>query len=62
MFSLYFFSFSSNADAENFLLFGKGIGVWLVYTLIFFGLTSLAFIGTWISGLISQEIKDESLE
>ena len=60
--SFCFFSFTSNADASNLLLFGRGIDVWLVYTLIFFGLTSIAFMGTWLSGLIVQETYDESQE
>ncbi len=48
---IYFFSFASNSDAVNLLIFGKNIGVWLNYTLIFFAFTSIAFAWVWLSGL-----------
>jgi len=60
--SLFLFAFTSNADLGKFLFFGKGIEVWLVYTVIFFGLTSLAFAGTWLSGLILQNDQEDKVD
>ena len=51
------FSFTSNGDAVNLLIFGKNIGVWLNYTLIFFAFTSIAFIWVWLSGLQKPSTK-----
>ena len=60
--SLFLLAFTSNADLGKFLFFGKGIEVWLVYTLIFFGLTSLAFAVTWLSGFVIQEDQEDKID
>ena len=48
---LFVLAFVSNGDAAGALIFGKDIESWLIYTLIFFGFTSLGFIWTWLFGL-----------
>ncbi len=54
-------AFTSNADVDKFLFFGKGIEVWLVYTLIFFGLTSIAFVVTWLSALPFENNQEDEI-
>ncbi len=46
------FSFSTNADAANALVFGKDMNTWLIYTLIILGLTFFAFVWVWLAGLV----------
>tara|TARA_Y100001968_G_scaffold244262_1_gene228253 strand:- start:351 stop:542 length:192 start_codon:yes stop_codon:yes gene_type:complete len=53
---LYLFGFSTNRDAASSLVFGRDLDTWLNYTLIFFGLTALAFVSVWIIGLL-QDIR-----
>ncbi len=60
--SLSLLGFRSNSDLGDFLFFGKGIEAWLYYTLIFFAFTSVAFILTWLSGLVLEKNKEESIE
>ncbi len=62
MTDLFIYGFTSNADAVDFSILGKGIDIWLIYTLIFFAFTSIAFVGTWLWGLIFNEITDKPLE
>jgi len=50
--SLLYFIFTSNDDVQDLLIFGKTIDTWLIYVLIFFGLTSLAFILVWLIGFL----------
>tara|TARA_Y100001968_G_scaffold34560_1_gene26534 strand:- start:275 stop:484 length:210 start_codon:yes stop_codon:yes gene_type:complete len=47
-----YFIFTSNDDVQDLLIFGKTIDTWLIYVLIFFGLTSLAFILVWLIGFL----------
>tara|TARA_B100000214_G_scaffold148359_1_gene106090 strand:+ start:485 stop:694 length:210 start_codon:yes stop_codon:yes gene_type:complete len=47
-----YFIFTSNDDVQDLLIFGKTIDTWLIYVLIFFGLTSLAFILVWLMGFL----------
>ena len=47
-----YFIFTSNDDVQDLLIFGKTIDAWLIYVLIFFGLTSLAFILVWLIGFL----------
>ncbi len=54
--------FLSNADAENFLIFGRDINTWLIYVLILFGLTFLAFAWVWLSGLIIEKKSGKSIK
>jgi len=53
-FSDAFFIFTSNHDVQDLLIFGQNINTWLIYTLIFFGLTSFAFVLVWFLGLIGE--------
>ena len=56
------FDFISNADAENSLIFGRDINTWLIYVLIFLGLTFLAFAWVWLSGLITEKKSGNSIQ
>ena len=47
-----YFIFTSNNDVQDLLIFGQTIDTWLIYVLIFFGLTSLAFILVWLIGFL----------
>ena len=58
----YLFAFRTNADAGNFLFLGKGIEVWLNYTLVFFGFTAIAFMATWLVGVAFNKNTEEYLE
>ena len=53
-FFFYYFIFTSNHDVDNSLIFGRDMNTWLIYVLIFFGLTFLAFAWVWLSGLLSE--------
>ncbi len=46
------FAFTSTGDAPNSLVFGLDIDTWLNYTLIFFGISSFAFVWVWATGFI----------
>ena len=48
----FYFIFTSNDDVQDLLIFGQTIDTWLIYVLIFFGLTSLAFILVWLIGFL----------
>ncbi len=54
MFDIFFtiLAFKSNADLADGLFFGLKMGTWLLYTLIFLGLTSIAFVWTWWKDLL----------
>lgn len=54
-FWLYPFAFTSNADAVNTLIFGRDMETWLIYTLIFLGITFLSFVGTWLTGILIKK-------
>ncbi len=53
-FSYPYFIFTTNNDVQDLLIFGHNIDVWLIYVLIFFGLTSLAFVGVWFKGFLTE--------
>ena len=53
-FSLFYFIFTSNHDIQDLLIFGNNIDVWLIYVVIFFGLTSLAFVSVWLIGFLTE--------
>tara|TARA_Y100001968_G_C19333052_1_gene705331 strand:+ start:164 stop:355 length:192 start_codon:yes stop_codon:yes gene_type:complete len=55
-------AFTSNADAANTLIFGKDIQTWLVYTLIFFGITSFSFVWVWFAGLLKDRQSGKPLD
>ena len=56
-----YFIFTSNHDAQDLLIFGNNIDTWLIYVLIFFGLTSIAFISVWFIGLLAERQSGKSI-
>ncbi len=61
-FSYAYFIFTSNHDVQDLLIFGHNIDTWLIYVLIFFGLSSLAFVSVWFIGLIVERQSGNSLK
>ena len=61
-FLLVYFLFLSNNDAQNILIFGKDINTWLIYVLIFFGLTFLAFAWVWMTGFVLERQSGKSIK
>ena len=57
-----YFIFTSNHDVQNLLIFGKNIDTWLIYVLIFFGLSSFAFISVWFIGLFVERQSGQSIK
>tara|TARA_Y100001978_G_C23500535_1_gene340814 strand:+ start:259 stop:495 length:237 start_codon:yes stop_codon:yes gene_type:complete len=55
-----YFIFTSNNDVQDLLIFGKNIDAWLIYVLIFFGLTALAFVLVWLIGFLSESRSQKS--
>ena len=62
MFASLFFIFTTNDDVQDLLIFGKDINAWLVYVLIFFGLTSLAFVSVWFIGFLAESQSEKSIK
>ena len=60
MFSYLYFIFTSNNDVQDLLIFGHNIDAWLIYVLIFFGLTSLAFVLVWLIGFLAESQSGKS--
>tara|TARA_B100000579_G_scaffold49775_1_gene34690 strand:- start:284 stop:493 length:210 start_codon:yes stop_codon:yes gene_type:complete len=58
----YYFIFTSNNDVQDLLIFGKNIDIWLIYVLIFFGLTSLAFVSVWLIGSFAERQTGKSIK
>ncbi len=56
------FIFTSNKDIQDLLFFGHNIDAWLIYVLIFFGLTSLAFVSVWLMGFIAERQTGKSIK
>ena len=61
-FSYLYFIFTSNSDVHDLLIFGNNIDSWLIYVLIFFGLTSLAFVLVWFIGFIAERQSGKSVK
>ena len=61
-FSSTYFIFTSNNDIQDLLIFGNDIDTWLIYVLIFFGLSSLAFVSVWFIGLLVESRSGKSLK
>jgi len=61
LFSYYFFIFTTNNDVQDLLIFGHNIDSWLVYVLVFFGLTSLAFVLVWLKGFLAESQSGKSV-
>ena len=57
-----YFAFSSNNDVQDLLIFGHTIEAWLIYVLIFFGLTSLAFVSVWFIGFLAESQSGKSIK
>ena len=61
-FSYLYFIFTSNHDVQDLLIFGHNIDTWLIYILIFFGLTSVAFVSVWFIGFFSERQSGKSIK
>ena len=62
MFSYLYFIFTTNNDVQDLLIFGHSIDAWLIYVLIFLGLTSLAFVLVWIIGFLAESQSGQSIK
>tara|TARA_Y100001968_G_scaffold195591_1_gene179443 strand:+ start:462 stop:662 length:201 start_codon:yes stop_codon:yes gene_type:complete len=62
MFSHLYFIFTTNNDVQDLLIFGRKIDTWLIYVLIFFGLTSLAFLSVWLVGFLAESQSGKSIK
>ena len=61
-FLLFYFVFTSNHDVQDLLIFGQNIETWLIYVLIFFGLTSFSFVLVWLMGFVVERRSGESIK
>jgi len=61
-FSNLYFIFTSNNDVQDLLIFGRNIDDWLIYVLIFFGITSLAFVSVWFIGFLAESQSGKSIK
>ena len=61
MFPSLFFIFTTNNDLKDLLIFGHKIDDWLIYVLIFFGLTALAFLAVWLIGFLAERQAGKSI-
>ena len=57
-----YFIFTSNHDVQNLLVFGQTINNLLIYVLIFFGLTLLAFLWVWFIGYLGERQSGRSIK
>ena len=57
-----YFIFTSNNDVKDLLIFGHNIDTWLIYVLIFFGLSSFAFVSVWFLGLLVERDSGKSIK
>ena len=57
-----YFIFTSNNDVKDLLIFGHNIDTWLIYVLIFFGLSSVAFVSVWFIGLLVERQSSKSIK
>ncbi len=58
----FYLIFTSNHDVQDLLIFGQKIETWLIYVLIFFGLTSLAFVCVWLIGFVVERQSGKSIK
>ena len=61
-FSHFYFIFTTNNDVQDLLIFGHNIDAWLIYVLIFFGLTSFAFVLVWMMGFLAESQSGKSIK
>ena len=54
--------FTSNKDVQDLLIFGQNIDSWLLYVIIFVGLTSLAFVLVWLFGFLAESQSGKSIK
>ena len=57
-----YFIFTSNNDVQDLLVFGHNIDTWLIYVLIFFGLSSFDFVSVWFVGLLGERQSGKSIK
>ncbi|MBW3042969.1 hypothetical protein [Prochlorococcus marinus] len=57
-----YFIFTSNQDVQDLLIFGQNIDTWLIYVLIFFGFSALAFLSVWFIGLLIERQSGNSIK
>ena len=57
-----YFIFTSNHDVQDLLIFGHSIDTWLIYVLIFLGLSSFAFVFVWLIGLLVERQSEKSIK
>ena len=62
IFSHNFFIFTTNNDVQDLMIFGHNIDDWLIYVLIFFGLTSLVFVSVWLIGFVIESQSGKSVK
>ena len=60
--SYLYFVFTTNNDVQDLLIFGHSIDAWLIYVLIFFGLTSFAFVLVWFIGFLVESQSGNSIK
>ena len=58
----FYFIFTSNRDVNDLMIFGHNIDAWLIYVLIFFGLTSLSFVFVWFMGFLAESKSGQSIK
>tara|TARA_B100000700_G_C14472163_1_gene591145 strand:- start:181 stop:390 length:210 start_codon:yes stop_codon:yes gene_type:complete len=58
----HFFIFTTNNDLQDLLIFGHNIDSWLIYVLVFFGFTSLAFVLVWLTGFLAESQSGKSIK
>ncbi len=58
----FYFIFTTNNDVQDLLIFGRDVDAWLVYVLIFLGLTSLAFVLVWLTGFLVESQSGKSIK
>tara|TARA_Y100001968_G_C18799620_1_gene454983 strand:+ start:177 stop:386 length:210 start_codon:yes stop_codon:yes gene_type:complete len=61
-FSQHLFIFKNNNDVQDLLIFGRNIETWLIYVVIFVGLTSLAFVSVWFIGFLRDSQSGKSFK
>ncbi len=58
----FYFIFTRNKDVHDLLILGHNIDSWLIYVLIFFGLSSLAFVLVWLIGFLADSQSGKSIK
>ncbi len=61
-FSQNYLMFTSNQDVHDLLILGHNIDTWLIYVLIFFGISSFAFVSVWLIGLLVERKSEKSIK